>query len=155
MELLADWIQSSKNYPNLRRALPPGFARLENVKQSLRNQLPRIIAELQRITDYDNLLDGFSHRVRSARTGMRGDFYSDVMVIGPQTELKTLDRECYVVAEEDEKVIIKFHGKTVGMEKNARPILKEICERTRFSAAELLNPLGEGATLALVRSLCQ
>jgi len=153
VELLSDWIQSSKNYLNLRRALPPGFAGHGDVKQSLRNQLPQIIAELQRITDYDDLLNGFAQRVRSARAGMRGDFYNEVVVIGPRTELKTPDRERYVVGEDGGKVVIKFHGKTVGVEKNAQALLKEMCERTRFCSAELSQPLGEGATLALVRSL--
>ena len=126
---------------------------MRDVKRSLKHQLPLIIAELQRVTDYDNLLDGFSQRIRTTRAGARGDFSSDIMVIGPRTELRTLDRDCYVVAEQAEKVVIKFHGKTVGVERNARPMLEEICERTRFCTAELPHPLGEGAALALVRSL--
>jgi hypothetical protein len=96
-----------------RRALPPGFAGREDVKQSLRDQLPRIITELQRMTDYDGLLDAFSHRVRSARAGMRADFYTDVTVIGPQTELRTLDRDSYAVGEEGRKLVLKFHGKAL------------------------------------------
>lgn len=153
IELLSDWIQLSKNAPNFRRALPPGFARREDIKQSLKDQLPRMITELQRMTDCDGLLDGFSHRVRSARAGMCADFYSDVMVIGPQTELKTLDRDCYIVAEERGKVVLEFHGKRFVLDKNARPILEEICKRKSFSSVELRHPLGEGATLTLVRSL--
>lgn len=153
MEVLADWIQSSKNGLSFRRALPPGFAGHEDVKQSLKDQLPRIITELQRMTDYGGLLDGFSHRVRSARAGTRSDFYTDVMVIGPQTELETLNRDCYVVAEERGKIVLKFHGKTIILDKSAQLILQEICKRTRFSSAKLPQPLGEGATLALVRSL--
>jgi Cupin superfamily protein len=155
VELLADWFQSNKNIPSLRRGLPPGFARRADIRKHLKDQLPRIIMELQRVTDYDGLLDGFSQRVRSARAGMRAGFDADVMVIGPRTQLKTLDWEYYVVAEEDGKVVLKFHGKTVLVEENVRPILEEICKRTRFFAAELSRPLGEGATLALVRSLCE
>lgn len=82
VELLAEWIQSSSNHPSLRRALPPGFSARKDVRQPLREQLLRIIADLQRTTDYDALLDGFAHRVRSARAGMRADFEVDVMVDG-------------------------------------------------------------------------
>jgi ribosomal protein L16 Arg81 hydroxylase len=62
VELLADWIQSSKNNPSFRPALPPGFAEREDIKQSLKDQLPRIITELQRATDYDGLVDGLAKR---------------------------------------------------------------------------------------------
>ncbi|HXZ01295.1 MAG TPA: cupin domain-containing protein [Stellaceae bacterium] len=153
VELLADWIQSSKNWLSLRRALPPGFAGQKGVMQSLRNQLPGLIAELQRMTDYEGLLDGFSHRVRSARVGARADFHADVVVIGPRTELKALERDRYVVVEESGKIVLNFGGKTLVMEKNVRPALDEICRRPKFSASELSRYLGEGATLALVRSL--
>jgi len=88
VELLTDWAQSSKNHPALRRALPPGFVGNESVKRSLKDQLPRIIAELQRVTDYDRLLDDFSHRVRSARTGAQPDFQSDVTAGEPPTARK-------------------------------------------------------------------
>jgi ribosomal protein L16 Arg81 hydroxylase len=153
VELLADWIQSSKNNPSFRRALPPGFAEREDINQSLKDQLPRIITELQRATDYGGLVDGFSQRVRSARAGMKADFCTDVVVIGPRTELKTLDPDCYVVAQERGKIVLKFQSKTLVLEKNAQPILNEICRRTTFSPVELPHPLGEGATLALVRLL--
>ena len=70
------------------KALPPGFVGNESVKRSLKDQLPRIIAELQRVTDYDRLLDDFSHRVRSARTGAQPDFQSDVTAGEPPTARK-------------------------------------------------------------------
>jgi Cupin superfamily protein len=153
VELLTDWIETSKNFEHLRRALPPGFARHDAVKRSLREQFPRIIAKLQRITDFGELLDSFSHRLRSARGGMRAEFDTDVVVLGPRTELTTLDRDLYVVGEEGGKILLKFHGKTVVLDKNARPIFEEICRRTSFSSIELPQPLGEGTTLSLVRGL--
>lgn len=153
VELLSDWAQSSKNSVSFRRALPPGFARRGDVRQLLRAQLQQIITQLQRMTDYDALLNGFSHRVRSARAGIRTDFRTDVMVIGPRTELRTLDRDSYAVMEKDGKLVLKFHGKAFVVERNAQPILEEICRRTGFITADLAHPLGEAATLALVRSL--
>jgi hypothetical protein len=151
VELLSDWIQSSKNTVGLRRALPPGFARRGDVRQLLGDELRRIIGELQVMTDYDTLLDGFSHRIRSARAGMRADFHTDVMVIGPRTELRTLDS--YAVAEEGGRLVLKFQGKAFVVERSAQPILEEICRRIWFSTTELAHPLGEAVTLALVRSL--
>jgi ribosomal protein L16 Arg81 hydroxylase len=80
LELLAEWIQSGRQDPSLRRALPPGFTR-GNAKQLLKEQLPLIIAELQRATEYDRLVDGFTHRVRSARAGAPVDFSTNVIAI--------------------------------------------------------------------------
>lgn len=154
VELLSEWVQASKNSVGLRRALPPGFARRADVKQLLGDQLRRIITELQAMTDYDALLDWFSHRVRSAQTGMRADFRTDVMVIGPRTELRTLDRDSYAVAEESGRLVLKFHGKAFVMERSAQPLLEEICRRSGFfTTVDLAHPLSEAATLALVRSL--
>jgi ribosomal protein L16 Arg81 hydroxylase len=153
IELISDWIQSSKNSMSFRRALPPGFARRDDVRQLLRAQLQKLITELQRTINYDVLLEGFSHRVLSARAGMRADFRTDVMVIRPRTELRTLDRDSYAVTEESGKLVLKFHGKAFTLDRSAQPILEEICQRTRFSTADLAHPLGEATTLALVRSL--
>ena len=153
VELLTDWIQTSKNFVHLRRALPPGFARHDELKQSLIEQFPAIIAELRRMSDFGELLDGFSDRLRSARGGIRSDFHADVMVLGPRTELTPPDRDLYVVGEEGGKILLKFHGKTVMLNKNTRPILEEICRRTRFSSIELPQPLGENVTLSLVKGL--
>ena len=80
VELLADWAQSSKNSLSPRRALPPGFSTRKDVQKSLGEQLPQVIADLQRMTDYDGLLDGFAHRVWSARAGMSAEFRADVAV---------------------------------------------------------------------------
>jgi hypothetical protein len=55
--------------------------------------------------------------------------------------------------EKDGKLVLKFHGKEFVVERNAQPILEEICRRTGFITADLAHPLGEAATLALVRSL--
>jgi len=137
----------------LRRALPPGFARRDDVRQLLGAQLQRIITELQAMTNYEALLDAFSHRVRSAQAGMRADFRTDVMVIGPRTELRTLDRDSYAVTEEGGKLVLKFHRKAFVIERSAQPLLDEIRRKTTFSTLDLAHPLGEAATLALVRSL--
>src|SRR5271154_661289 len=94
-------------------------------------------------------------------TGLRSGFGlakleckpTSLMVIGPRTELRTLDRDSYAVAEEGGRLVLKFHGKAFVVERNAQPILDEIRRGTVFSTLDLAHPLGEAATLALVRSL--
>ena len=51
VELLTDWIQTNKNFVHLRLFLPPGFARYDELKQSL-IFFPAIIAELPRMSDF-------------------------------------------------------------------------------------------------------
>ena len=63
VELLLDWVQSSKNYKNLRRALPPGFATRDDVRRSLADHLGPIIAGLQTKTDDADTIDRFAKRV--------------------------------------------------------------------------------------------
>jgi ribosomal protein L16 Arg81 hydroxylase len=84
IELLTEWAQLSKHSPGFRRALPPGFAGQEVVRQSLDDRLRRMIAELQAMTDYDMFLDGFSRRVRSAGVGLRADFSTQVKAAEPR-----------------------------------------------------------------------
>jgi ribosomal protein L16 Arg81 hydroxylase len=84
IELLTEWAQLSKHIPSFRRALPPGFAGQEVVRQSLGDRLRRMIAELQSMTGYDMFLDDFSRRVRSAGVGLRADFSTQVMAAEPR-----------------------------------------------------------------------
>jgi ribosomal protein L16 Arg81 hydroxylase len=88
IELFVEWAQLSKHSQIFRRALPPGFAGHQKVRQSLGEQLYRMIAELQSTTDYDAFLTHFSHRVLSARAGLQANFSTDFAAAG-QREKKT------------------------------------------------------------------
>ena len=86
IDLLTEWVQLSKHSPSFRRALPPGFAGREDVRKSLGDQLRRMNAELQSITDYDTFVDGFSQRVQSARNGLRARFSTEVIATEPRAQ---------------------------------------------------------------------
>jgi hypothetical protein len=78
VELLAEWFQTSKIYPRYRRALEPGFARDPEVRQRLKDDLPKFIAELQGLADYDALVDAFARRVSSGALRPSERFQTDV-----------------------------------------------------------------------------
>lgn len=78
IELLSEWVQSGRNRPALRRALPPGFATREHLRDALKHELLRMMTELQENSDYDAFLDAFAQRVRSARPRVPGAFDTDV-----------------------------------------------------------------------------
>jgi bifunctional lysine-specific demethylase and histidyl-hydroxylase NO66 len=77
VELLAEFAQSSRDIPSLRRALLPGFAGRKDIRKTLQDQLPRVIAELQRLTDFEGLMEDFSRRLRSTRGEVSNDFRFD------------------------------------------------------------------------------
>jgi hypothetical protein len=77
VELLTEWAQLSRHSAKLRRALPPGFAGQEDIRQLLSDELRQVITELQRMIDYDTLLDGFSDRVRLASSQAQRGFNLD------------------------------------------------------------------------------
>jgi hypothetical protein len=79
IELLAEWLQTSKIYPRYRRALEPGFTRNPEARQRLKEELPKIIAELQGLADYDALVDAFARRVASGALRPIDRFASEVM----------------------------------------------------------------------------
>lgn len=74
VELLLEWAQSGKNYANLRRALPPGFASRDDVRQSLGDYLRPAIAELWSATDCTDIVERFAKRVRAAHRATRTEF---------------------------------------------------------------------------------
>jgi hypothetical protein len=84
VELLADWFQTSKMYPRYRRALEPGFAHDPEVRQRLKADLPKIIAELQELADYDALLEAFARRVTSGAFRPTARFGTEVAADGGQ-----------------------------------------------------------------------
>lgn len=79
VELLAEWAQASRHHAELRRALPPGFAGRDEARRFLKDQLPRILTELQQATDADLLVEGFARRIRSARAGRHAEFQTAIM----------------------------------------------------------------------------
>ncbi len=78
VELLTEWVQLSRNNPDMRRALPPGFA----TRPALSTGLAQMLASLQQNTDQDAFLDAFLHRITSARSRARTEFNTDVTVTG-------------------------------------------------------------------------
>ncbi len=86
VDLLTEWAQASKYNRSFRRALPPGFAEVQALRQSIGDRLRQMIAELESTTDYDKFLESFSRRVRSPRVGLRADFSADVTNTEPREQ---------------------------------------------------------------------
>ena len=156
VEVLATWLQSSRDEVDLRRALPPGFAHRPELKQELEKGVARLVANLQARLDGEALVESFARRARHGYPGQRaaeGGFDANVVVIDPCGKLKTLPRDRYVVSEEGGGIVLKFEGKTLPMSPPARATLLDMCAKSSFRPAELVGDLNEETTLALVRHL--
>jgi hypothetical protein len=79
VELLGEWLQTSRSHPRFRRALEPGFTRDPDVRHRIRDELLEVISELQRLTDYDVLLDTFARRVGSGALRPVESFRTEIM----------------------------------------------------------------------------
>jgi ribosomal protein L16 Arg81 hydroxylase len=74
VDLLSELIASSKESHQFRTALPPGFARKEDMKKKLKEGLTVSARALIGNCDSDRLIDDFLQRVRSALVRPQGTF---------------------------------------------------------------------------------
>ena len=81
VELLSELIASSKEFHQFRTALPPGFARREEMKKTLKEGFALGAQRLIGNCDSDRLIDDFLQRARS-RIRRGETFQSDSRVIG-------------------------------------------------------------------------
>ena len=68
VELLAEWAQLARHAPDLRRALPTGFASRAQDRDALVAGLRTAISRLEQLTDFDDLIANFAERIRSVET---------------------------------------------------------------------------------------
>ncbi len=156
VELLAMWLQSSKDKVDLRRALPPGFAHRPELKRELMDGFAKLVAELHEKLDSESLVESFLQRAREGYPGQRaaeGGFDASVVVIGPRSELRALPRDLYRMSEEGGGIVLRFEGKTLPISARARAVLEDMRGRPSFRPAELAGDLNEETKLALARYL--
>jgi hypothetical protein len=158
VELMTLWLQSSKEEPACRRALPPGFANRPELQQNIADKFSRLAEDFRRKLDSRQLLAEFTQRVKDGYPGQSefgSEFELDVAVIGPQTGMKALAPGQYTITAQGENIALKFAGKTLVMSRRACATLDEMCKRPSFRLSELPHDLKEETKLALARHLYQ
>jgi len=89
VELIAVWLQSSKNEAAFRRALPPGFAKHPELKQGIKDEFSRLVADLTHKFDVHQTVETFLQHVMEGYPGRSGpgrEIDLDVAVIGPRSK---------------------------------------------------------------------
>jgi ribosomal protein L16 Arg81 hydroxylase len=77
VDLFSELVASSKELHQFRTALPPGFARKEEMKKKLKEGLTAGARGLIGNCDSDRVIDDFLQRVKSARVRLAGTFQAD------------------------------------------------------------------------------
>ncbi len=153
VELVSELVASCTNIAGFRTALPPGFAKRDNLTQTLKDELVQRLDHLLQNGDLDGLIETFLRKVRSGRPDPERNFQSDARVIGLRTLLKAPDASRYRVSSENGGAVLEFQGRTFGLPSHVRAMLEEMCNRTSFRPGELSGPLDDDGKLGLARYL--
>jgi ribosomal protein L16 Arg81 hydroxylase len=153
IDLASEMLQAAMESPQLRRALPPGFASRGAVKPALMAELARVLDQLHGAADSEELVDLFLSRVRSTKTPERGSFRSDVTVIEPHTQLQAPDPELYRIVPQGSKLAVEFKQRRFILPAEAHAALEGMRQQRVFQTADLPGGLSLDAKLTLVRTL--
>ena len=137
VDLFSELIASSKEFHQFRTALPPGFARREEVKKTLKEHLAMGAQRLIGNFDSDRLIDDLLQRIKAARVRQGETFQSDSRVIELQTKLKTPDPKHYRLSTEERGTILEFAGREFVFPDKIRVTIDEMCAKKSFRPGEL------------------
>jgi len=153
VELVSELLVSCKNIPGFREALPAGFAGRGDLRAALKEGLLQRIDELRRHTDFDDVVDSFTQRVRSTWPRPTPAFQASARVVGPTTVLRAPAPGRYVIATEKGNTSLEFDGKKLLLPAGVRATLDAMCARAAFRVADLPRTLDDHAALAFARYL--
>jgi Cupin superfamily protein len=155
VELMSELAASSVHLASFRAALPPGFARREDLKPMLREGLIERLEQLRQTGDYDRLIETFLQKVRSGRPHSGGSFEADVRVIGLESKLKAPDPGRYRISVEKGGTVLEFAGRKIFLPGHVLATLDDMCKRPSFRPGELAGRLDNDGKLGLARYLHQ
>ncbi len=152
-DLIREFLSSAIEDPELRKALPPGFATVPEVKAELRQTLSSALDKLRAGADLDRLIDSFTDRVRATQTRRPTPFRADQTVIDWESQLQAPRAADYRLTQEGDQTLLEFNGIRYHMPAPVASTLSAISKRGSFRPVELIGPLNAEAILALSRHL--
>jgi ribosomal protein L16 Arg81 hydroxylase len=152
-ELAQEFLQSCIESPQLRQALPPGFASRSESKPLLRQKMIEALEYLRTSAPLDTLIDAFIQRVRLNRPVHPEPFRADVSVVDSQSRLQAPAPSEYRMMLEGANVVLEFKGGRYGFPAETHELLGAIAESSSVRSADLSESLNAQARLNLVRYL--
>jgi ribosomal protein L16 Arg81 hydroxylase len=153
VDLVKEFLASAVEDPQLRRALPPGFATRAELKSSLQQGLAAAVEKLSQQTDATRLIESFTERVRKAHGTRPPPFRADVLVIDLETRLTASPPDGYQLHVDGDKTVFEFNGVRYQVTAPVADTLRAMARETTFRASSLQSPLDPGSRLALVQHL--
>lgn len=152
-DLVKEFLLAAIDDPELRKALPPGFATLPEVKAELRQTMSSAFDKLRAGADLDRLIDSFTDRVRATETRRPKPFRADQTVIDLESQLQAPPAADYHLTQQGGQTLLEFNGIRYHLPAPVASTLSAISKRESFRPAELIGPLNAEAVLALSRHL--
>lgn len=152
-DLLSELVQGALELPELRRALPPGFAHREEAHRELSQRLPGLLDRLRETLDAQAAAERFAVRIRSARPRPPMEFRADACVVGPDTRLRVVEGADYRLSHEREGPMLQLNGRRVRLQEAVLPIIEAACRAASFTPRSLPPEVSLEARLALARYL--
>lgn len=140
-------------HPQLRRALPAGFAHRAGFKSRLLEDLQKAIAVLGATENAESLLEGFLRQVRSTRNQRPEAFRIDNRVIDRETVLRPPARGNYLLLCETGRTVLEFAGRRHILPAKSGPLLGAMVSRESFRTLDLPGLDDESTRLGLSRYL--
>lgn len=153
VELLSELIQSGRELPELRRALPPGFAHRPEVHHELSQRLPALLDRLRVASDATAASERFAAKVRGARPRAPLEFCADASVIGPDSRLRITHGMEYQLLRERDGLVLRLDGRGVRLQAAVEPTLEAMLRGESFTSRSLPSDLSLDARLVLARYL--
>ncbi len=153
VELLAEFIHRGIEQPQLRAALPPGFAHRPELRPELEKRLGELLQTLDRSTSIETLTEQFLRRARAAQPRAAVRFRADPEQISAGTRLQVVPGQPLRLEREHGELRLLVAGRRIRLQNATGPALEAIGRGGVFTALTLPDTIGVDARLALLRYL--
>lgn len=157
LDLLLEFVaEAGLNHPDLRKALPPGFARADFDQQGARAIFGKLWHELRADSNFDEILGRFRDEFMSmCPTPLRGQM-AQMAALGRLNLESLVGARPGVISRmtrEGDSVGIECSGRTIRFPLHAGDAVRFALGHARFKVAELPGELDDAGKLTLIRRL--
>ncbi len=137
---------------DLRRALPPGFARDPRVQEDTAARMHELLRHLPTSIDVEREVEEACTRARIGRQPTLSGHLLDleeVPDLGPGTVIRCRKDAQAVLTETEDRVCVTFYGKNVQLPRRAARAVRFMLETDQFTPAQLPGSLDEPSKILL------
>jgi ribosomal protein L16 Arg81 hydroxylase len=153
VDLVKEFLASAVEDPQLRGALPAGFASRGELSPLLRQKMLASLDRLRSASNLEQLVDGFTARVRAAQVRRPEPFRADETVIGPDSVLQMPEQQSYRITQEADKTFLEFNGVRYQLPEPVAATLNAMTALDSLTPQQLPDHLDMEARLGLLRHL--